>query len=136
MDMNHEEELQKKVENREPVPASADAEAYRHVFAAVEKEMNFALPAGFADKVVQKIMAEAQRKEAARDRLWFILAGILFLGGFVASLVFVEFNPTVDFKPSVGVFTFLSGYPGLILFGVVFIALLHFVDKKFIRSTR
>lgn len=126
--MNHEEELQKKIENRETVPASADAEAYRHVFAAVEKEMNFTLPAGFADKVVERIMAEAKRKEALRDRLWFVVAGLLFLGGFVASVFFGEF------KPGVGVFTFFSGYAGLIVFGVVFIAILHFVDKKFIRT--
>lgn len=124
----YEEDLQNNIESGAPADRSADAEAYRQVFSAVSREIPFALSASFTDNLVERIMLESQEREAARDRVWLILGCVLFLCGFVASLLLV------DFKPGVGVFTFLKGYPGLVLFATLFIGLLHFLDRKFIRA--
>lgn len=125
----HEEELQNRIESGEFAERSADSEAYRQVFSVLRQEVPFTLSASFADQVVERVMREAEHKEASRDRLWFMLGSLLFLIGFVVSLVLVDFNPTV------GVFTFFAGYPGLVIFGALFIGLLHLLDKKFIRTT-
>lgn len=126
--MKNDEELQVKIEHGDMHDQSLDAEAYRQVFSVLRQESNFALPSSFADRLVERLMREAEQKEASRDQIWFFLGGILFLVAFVVSLVVVEF------KPGVGVFTFFAGYPGLVLFGAVFILLLHILDRKFIRS--
>jgi hypothetical protein len=126
--MKNDEELQLRIERGEFHDQSIDAEAYRQVFSVLKQETNFALPTSFADRMVDRLLREAERKEASRDQLWFILGGVLFLIAFVVSLAVVEF------KPGVGVFTFFAGYPGLVLFGGGFILLLHILDRKFIRS--
>lgn len=121
-------DLQDEIERGVTEDHSADAAAYRQVFSALRQEVPFVLSSSFADHVIERVVRESQEREAARDRLWFILGCILFLVGLVVSLLLV------DFKPGVGVFTFLKGYPGLVLFAAVFIGLLHFLDRKFIRS--
>jgi hypothetical protein len=123
------EELQNQIESGQVAERSTDAEAYRQVFSVLRQEVPFSVSASFADQVVERVMREAEHKEASRDRLWFMLGSALFLIGFVVSLVLV------DFKPTVGVFTFFAGYPGLLIFGALFIGLLHFLDKKFIRTS-
>ena len=123
-----EEELQHKIEQGQVVEPSADAKAYRDVFAALRKEVDFSLPASFADQLVVRVQQEALRKDALRDRMWFIFGAVLFLAALVVSIVLVQF------KPGVGVFTFFAGYPGLVLFGAVFILALHVIDRKMIRN--
>jgi len=127
----HEENIQNQIERGEAA-TGPDADAYRMIFSALQKEPSFALPSGFADRVVQRAVAELARKEALRDRWWFIGGGVLLVAALVVSLVLVEFK--LAFKPGVGVFTFLAGYPGLVLFGLGFVLLLHFIDRKFIRT--
>lgn len=125
----HEEELQNRIQLGDATDHSPDAEAYRQVFAALRQETNFVLPVSFADRMVERLLREAERRENSRDRWWLIIGSTLLLLGFVFAFVYLEF------KPSVGIFTFLAGYPGLIAFGSVFILVLHILDRKFIRTT-
>jgi len=92
---------------------------------ALEKE-TFELPHDFADRVVRKIQQESLQKESQRDKWWFI-TGIVSM---IAALVFVFTN--VEFKPSVGAFTFFNGYWGLVIFGIIFVVALHIIDKRII----
>jgi hypothetical protein len=39
-----------------------------------------------------------------------------------------------DIRWTTGVFTFISGYSGLIVFGIIFILLLQWLDKKIIKK--
>jgi hypothetical protein len=93
---------------------------------ALEKGTTFGLPQDFADRVVRKIQQESLQKETQRDR-WWLIAGIISM---IGAVVFAFTN--VDFKPSVGVFTFFKGYSGLVIFGVVFIIILQVIDKRII----
>jgi len=93
---------------------------------ALEKGTSFELPHDFADRVVMKIQQQSFQKETQRDRWWLIVGIVSMIG----ALVFAFTN--VEFKPSVGVFTFLNGYSGLVIFGIAFIIILHVIDKRII----
>lgn len=95
---------------------------------ALEKGSTFELPADFADRVVMKIQQQASVKEAKRDRLWLI-GGIVSI---IGALVYAYFN--VELNVGFGAFTFLKGYSGLIIFAVIFVLALNFVDKRFLRK--
>lgn len=124
-----EEELQKQIERGTGEPSSADAESYRRVFSSLRRETDFHLSPGFADKVMKKV-EYLRSKEASRERWWFFGGIFIFLIGLVVALTQIEF------KPGVGVYTFVAGYKGLLLFGVAFILLLNYLDKKFIRPLK
>jgi hypothetical protein len=128
MDMNHEEELQRSIETNDNTQDGVDATAYRMVFNVLKKETDFELSPAFADQLVSMLNSEIARKEARRDRWWLVL-GLL---GMVAALIYAF--QSVNFSPRVGVFTFISGYWGLIVFGLVLVTALHFVDKYMLRK--
>lgn len=118
-----EEELQHQIENG-IVNESDDARAYQHVFDALKKEPDFHVSLPFADRV----LAIIEKKEEKRD-YWWMAAGIfLTVIALIVSLVLTSTHWTA------GAFTFLSGYPGLVAFGISFILLLQWVDKKVIRK--
>lgn len=95
---------------------------------ALENERSFDLPKGFADRVVAMAEARVVKKESGRE-IWWLVPGIISMLG---AVVFAFTR--VKFTASVGVFTFISGYWGLIVFGILFITALHFVDKLIIRK--
>lgn len=120
------EELQHKIEAGDQLDTSADAQAYRKVFSSLQRDIEFTLPASFENLMVQRIAAQ-HAKESYRDGWWLIGGIFLFIIGFIVALVLI------DFKPDMGVYTFITGYPGLIVFGVIFILVLNYIDKKFVR---
>jgi hypothetical protein len=118
-----EEELQHQIE-KGLVIESDDARAYQRVFDALKKEPDFHVSLPFADRV----LAIIEKKEEKRD-YWWMAAGIfLTVIALVVSLALTSAHWTA------GVFTFLSGYPGLVAFGIAFILLLQWVDKKVIKK--
>ncbi len=119
-----EEIIQKQTEEGN-APANIDGEAYKLVFEALCKEPAFKLPSDFAKKV--SLMA-SEKKSFNWDKFFFICGGI----GFVAALIYAFASIQASF--SVGVFQFFSSYSGLALFGVVFVLLLNWVDKKIINK--
>jgi len=118
------EELQNRIE-KDLAADDTDASIYQRVFSALKKEPAFVLPANFSDDVIKRI--EIVRPQASKDNLWF---GLGIFGFFLAAVISIVLT---GFNPSVGAFKFLSGYPGLFVFGIMFILMLHFFDKKFIR---
>ena len=125
MDINKEQELQAQVESG-TVPDSADARAYQKVYGALSRDPGFVLPATFIHQLMARV--EARRlKEIARDR-WLLISGwILFLIGFIVCLA------SVQFKPSVGLYTFLSSYAGFFVFAFMFVLAPHLLDRRLIR---
>jgi len=118
-----EEELQHQIENG-LVNESDDARAYQRVFDALKKEPDFHVSLPFADRV----LAIIEKKEEKRD-YWWMAAGIfLTVIALIVSLALTSAHWTA------GAFTFLSGYPGLVVFGIAFILFLQWVDKKVIRK--
>lgn len=119
-----EEELQHQAEKGLVNESTEDARAYQRVFDALKKEPDFHVSLPFADR----ILALLEKKEEQRD-YWWMAAGIfLTVIALIVSLVLTSPHWNA------GVFTFLSGYPGLVAFGIAFILLLQWVDKKIIKK--
>lgn len=93
---------------------------------ALEKSTSFELPHDFADRVVKKIQQASLQNETKRDRWWLAVGIVSIIGALTLAFSFVEF------KPSVGIFTFFKGYSGLVIFGIVFVAILQIIDKRII----
>jgi hypothetical protein len=125
MDMTtKDEELQNQIEKSALLGNDPDAYAYKKVFAALKQEPDFQLPVNFADKVVQKIEA---KKELSVDFLWFGIGIFLFALAAIVAIVLT------NFKVSFGTLKFISGYPGLFIFGFVFILFIQWLDKKLVQ---
>jgi high-affinity K+ transport system ATPase subunit B len=122
--MKHEEELQHQVERGSVIHDSEDALAYQRVFDSLKKEPGFHLSLPFADRIVALI----EKKEERKDYGW--MAAGIFLS--VISLIVVLAITKVNW--TIGAFTFISKYYGLVGFSIVFILLLQWVDKKLIKK--
>jgi hypothetical protein len=122
--MNAEEELQNKIEQGLIGDTSIESEAYQHVFKSLKKEPTFHVSISFADRVVSML----DKKEERRDYWWMAVGIFLSVIALIVSLVITKTQWTS------GVFTFFNGYKGLVGFGVAFILLLHWVDKKIIKK--
>ncbi|MBS1505146.1 MAG: hypothetical protein JSS79_00760 [Bacteroidetes bacterium] len=122
-----EEELQHLRESSTTPFDEIDEQAYKKVFDALGQEPEYALPSNFADRMVRLVEAKEHSKEISRDNFWIGLGIFAFLVGLVFAIA------ATDFKFSTGAFRFLSGYPGLIIFGIVFILALQWLDKKIVR---
>jgi uncharacterized sodium:solute symporter family permease YidK len=118
------EELQSQIEKGHAIDGE-DASVYKRIFSALKKEPSFVLPARFSDDIVKRI--EMAKPQSSTDNLWFGLGIFGFVLAAIITIVLTGFNP------GAGAFKFLSGYAGLFAFGIVFILLLNFFDKKFIR---
>ncbi len=123
---NSDEELQRKLEQGIIPNDGMDSQAYQKVFDALTREPDFSLPASFADHILNLVESKEKAREATRDTLWFGLGLTSFL-----MATFAAFYLT-DFKLSTGAFRFVSGYAGLITFGLLFVLLLHWVDRKIV----
>lgn len=95
---------------------------------ALKEAPDFQLPSVFADKMVNLIVVK-QQTSRQWEIFWIAFTGFLFV---VAVGVSVYLT---GFKPSFSAFPFLNNYAGLIVFGVLFIGLLNWVERKFLRRT-
>ena len=122
----HEEDLQKKFEQGKPIPSGPDEKAYEVVFRALKRDPGYSLPSNFAEQVAAAATKGSHRERG--DYFWFG-AGIFFLlVAFVANILFTGVR--LDF----GFMKVLSDYRGLLVFGVVLIVLLNWLDKKLVRE--
>lgn len=122
--MNHEEELQNQIERGLATHDSEDALAYQRVFDSLKKEPNFHVSLPFADRLIALI----EKKEERRDYWWMAIGISLSVIALIVVLVITKVNWTT------GAFTFISKYAGLVAFGIAFILMLQWVDKKIIKK--
>ncbi len=101
-----------------------DSRIYQAVFKALRTETDYTLPANFADRV----MASIKSRYSSRDMVWFVGGVFLFVVALAVAVI------VTGFSFSLGVFTFLSGYPGLVIFGIAFVLGLQWIDRKWIRK--
>jgi len=127
----HDEEMQKNLEAGQPAAGDeVDVKAYRQVFDALRQEPEFVLPQAFASRVVRALAQQQTEKTTAREYVWFGVGIVLLLAAFITAIVLT------DFKFDIGVFSALRSYKGLFLFALVFIGLLHILDKRLLRNKR
>jgi hypothetical protein len=126
----YEEELQRNLEaGKNPEGDELDVKAYQSVFNALKHEPEFTLSSSFADKVVSMAMKKQNSKSSFREYFWFGFGIFLMLIAFVATIMVTEF------KFDMGFLSGLNSFKGVIIFGIFFIGLLHWLDKKLIRPT-
>ncbi|CAN5181848.1 hypothetical protein BH09BAC3_BH09BAC3_01020 [soil metagenome] len=129
--MNNEEELQSQIEKSATTGNGLDSRSYQVIFNALKKEPSFKLSNSFEDKVIQRI---EEKKEAAKDAAWIWIGVASFIIAAVASITLTGFKFN-NFNFNVGAFRFLAGYPGLFIFGTLFVLGLQLLDKKIIRPS-
>lgn len=123
--MKHtEEELQNQIEKGLITESNDDARAYQRVFDALKNEPDFHVSLPFADRIIAII----NKREEKRDYWW------IALGIFLTVIAMIVTLALTSAQWSTGVFTFLSGYPGLVAFGIAFILILQWVDRKVIKK--
>lgn len=122
--MRHEEELQNQIERGSVNHDSEDALAYQRVFNSLKKEPDFHVSLPFADR----ILALIEKKEERKDYWWMAVGIFLSVVALIVVLALTKVNWTT------GAFTFISKYAGLVVFGIGFILLLQWVDKKIVKK--
>ncbi len=126
----YEEELQRNLEaGKNPQGDELDVKAYQSVFNALKQEPEFTLSSSFADKVVGMAVNKQQSKSTFKEYFWFGCGVFLMLMAFVVTIVMTEF------KLDLGFLNGLNAFKGVIIFGIFFIGLLHWLDKRFIKTT-
>jgi hypothetical protein len=122
--MSSDEELQSQIEQTGN-GSGRDAKIYKKIFDALQREPDFKLPSSFADRVISRIESA---RESRTEIVWLVIGVFSFI---VAGSIAVALT---NYKLDFGVLKFISGFPGLVAFGVAFILGLHWFDKRFIRK--
>jgi hypothetical protein len=126
MDMTtRDEELQNKILSG-LADDSNDGITYKKVINALSTEPDFHLPINFVDNVLRQI--EVKEQKSTSHEMYWLIAGIVVLsvGAIIGALL-------SGFKPSFGAFKFWASYQGLFAFGLAFLLLLQWIDKKLVR---
>jgi hypothetical protein len=121
-----EEELQKRVEQgQEDRNIGMDARAYVEIFRALKKDPGYSLPVNFAERVADKVF---QKKSAVfSDAFWFGIGIFLLTVSLVVALFFTGFSVHFGFLEE------MTNYKGLLVFGIVFVGFLNWLDKKLVK---
>ena len=122
------EELQSNLE-KNPVGESLDERSYRKVFQILRKEPSFQLTSHFANQVMSRLKLHSD-VSFQRDIYW-LSAGI---GGFIVAMIVTVV--LTDFRFTLGGLKFIAGYPGLFVFGILFILGLQWIDKRIVHKTK
>ena len=122
------EELQSNLE-KNPVGESLDERSYRKVFQILRKEPSFQLTSHFANQVMSRLRLNSD-VSFQRDIYW-LSAGI---GGFIVAMIVTVV--LTDFRFTLGGLKFIAGYPGLFVFGILFILGLQWIDKRIVHKTK
>ncbi len=119
------EELQGRIEKGE-LSDNRDSRAYSKIFDALRREPEFKVPINLAERIV--LRADLASRKSSRDMVW-LYAGLAacFAAMIVAALL-------TNFKINFGALKFISGYPGLFVFGILFVLALQWVDRKIVRK--
>jgi len=124
--MNEDELIQQQIENGN-VPDGIDADAYRLVFRALKTNLKTELPDDFAKRVSS--LALAPKKSFDWDKFYLF-------SGFLALIVALGYAvAATEFAFSMGSFQFLSNYSYFVIFAIVVVALLQWIDKKILKTT-
>ncbi len=120
------EDIQERINQGESVPGH-DGQVYRKIVDALQREPKFSLPPSFADRVTLRI--QARSSSASSDLVW------LYMGITACVLALAVAIWRTGFTPELGILKFLTGYPALTLFGVVFIAGLQWLDRRLVKKS-
>ena len=130
----YEEELQRKIEFGESVPDDQDTNAYQQVFRNLSKAPDYSLHASFAERVMQKVLAQKQMKESSKDMWWFgvgiFLLVITLIVAFAVSFAYIRFQLNFGFLNAIG------DYKGLLVVAILLVVIFNRFEKKLFESKR
>jgi hypothetical protein len=119
------EELQERTEKGN-FSDDKESRAYAKVFEALHQEPEFVLPLNFAENVISQL--DLPLLKSSRDVVW------LYAGFVACVLAMVVAVVLTGFKVNFGALKFISGSLGLVVFGVLFVIALQWVDRKMVRN--
>lgn len=126
--MKNEDELQRSVEQGD-VASDMDSKAYEIVFQALKKEPETKLSPNFSDRIVE-IAARRSSGSASKEFIW------LGLGVFLLIVAMIVVMTKITMPKDFGFLSSMSSYAGLFVFGLIFIAFLNYLDRRFIHQNR
>lgn len=121
----NDEELQRQIEQDAPV-TGAEGRIYKSIFETLRREPDFNLSHSFADRVISRIESA---RESKAELIWMGVGIFCFM---IAAWVAAFMS---NYELNFGVMKFISGYPGLVVFGVALILALQWIDKKFVKKS-
>jgi len=131
MNRMSDEEIQKLIEQGNTSLNTSDAKAYEKIFAVLSKEPLFDSSLGLMDKIMLRV--EAKRKRAERLDMVYLFTGIFSII-MLAAAALVYLDIKLDINLNLSFLNIFSDYTGLIIIGGLMIALIQFLDKKFVRG--
>jgi hypothetical protein len=126
----YEDEFQSNLEGKDPDGDALDLKAYQTVLSGLKKESDFTLSPAFADQVVSLVVKKQKAKNSPKEYFWFGLGISLLFMSFITAIALTDFEFNFGFLNAV------SAYRGLIAFAIFFIGLLHWLDKRLIKTTK
>jgi hypothetical protein len=127
--MNHDEEMQNRIASGK-IGETADELAYQAVFKALAKEQPSRIAPGLADRVILRLEKRKEERKSSFDLIMAIVGGLLFIAGFIVTLVVTGFRPDFGFLEAI------ADFKGLFLFGIAFIIVINIIDKQLMRKKR
>lgn len=102
------------------------------VFKALKSVPDYLPSRDLADNVIRRLEKKQHVKLSliSNDYFWFGLGLLILLASAVVMILLTKFEMDFGFLNS------MSAYRGLLIFGVVFIALLNWIDKRLIGNKR
>lgn len=116
--------IQEQVEKGVHDSKDVNYRAYQIVFNGVSKKPDISLSPGFSSRVIRKIQQLKEDRSLRKDFMWL---GIGLFAFIIATIIAISMT---SFKFDFGAFGFIKSYGGLLVFGVVFIMGLQWLDKK------
>lgn len=106
-----------------------DYRAYQIVFDGVGRKPDVSLSPGFTHSVIKKIQQLKEERSLRKDFMWL---GIGLFAFIIATIISISLT---NFKFDFGALGFINSYGGLLVFGVVLIIGLQWLDKKLVINT-
>jgi hypothetical protein len=123
------EELQRAIEEGKLHDLeNPDAKAYKILFDSLSHERNEKLSPVFADKVIQRAVANNQKNESSKDMWW------LGIGIFLMSICLIVSIALVGANFNLGFLKGIADYSGLLFAGAVLITIFNILDKRILKQ--
>ena len=130
--MNAEEELQRKIQNNELEEADkSDPQvvAYSSLFRVLSKTEEYSAPVYLADNVIKTLKKRKKKSFLKHDFFWLGTGIFLLLAVGIYTILRSEFKIDLGFLNA-------FVYKGVIVFGICFIAALHYIDTRMARKDK
>jgi hypothetical protein len=128
--MVNDEEIQKRIEAGNH-GNTKDEIAYKLVFRALKKEIEFPLSESFAEKVMFLVQEkQAPKAKSLFEYVYFSVGVLLIFIGFGISIALTGFTLNWGFLQS------LNDYKGLFIMGTILVILFNLIDVKLIRQNQ